>query len=341
MFFEQIIENTGMYLTSFIPITIYLIILKSLDSFKLVKWKNIGMCILSGILCCVMAYGISCIAEIVGLAYYSPLIEEILKAMAAVILVRAMGIVFFAEALCYGAAIGGGFAILENIIYITCNPDILITTALFRGLGTAMLHIGCTSLFITLSLQMNNHHTQASEKLGSIFVFVLAILPSIAIHILYNLKLFSPLILLFMTVALFLLIFLVISSYGEKRISKWLDNSMMHDVQLLTEIRNGTLPETNTGKYLLSIKKQFNVEVFFDMICYIQLYLELKISAKSHIMLHEAGLDEADDASEEMKRKSMIKEFHVLRGNIGIMGEMILHPIVRLSHEELKIIEHN
>lgn len=330
-----------MLLISFIPILLYLIILKSLDSFKLVRWKNLSLCILFGILSCAVAYGINQLSIEINIPYYSPLMEEIIKALAALLLMRMFKIVFFAEALCYGAAIGGGFALLENLIYITFNPAMFPATAIFRGLVTSMLHIGCTALFLTLFLQTKDKldvnkssHTpiQVTKQIATIF-------PSIIIHSLYNLQLFSPLVLLLLVISIFLIIFLFINNYNEKRIDSWLDRSLMYDSQLLAAIYKGKLTDTNTGKYLLSVKKQFDAEVFLDMICYIQVYLELTISAKSQIMLREAGLPTTETPEEATKRKSMVKEFYVLRSNIGKMGEMILSPIVKLSHEDLKVID--
>ena len=75
------------------------------------------------------------------------------------------------------------------------------------------------------------------------------------------------------------------------------------------------------------------------MICYIQLYLELTISAKSRMMLREVGLPSAESDEERERRRSMTREFRVLRSNIGTMGEMVLHPIVRLTREDLKVVD--
>lgn len=347
-----------MYIISFIPILLYLIILKSLDSFKLVKWKVLGWCILCGIVSCAIAFGINQISTKIGIPFYSPLVEEFIKALAAILLMRKFKLVFFAEALCYGAAIGGGFALLENMIYLTFNPAMLPATAIFRGLVTAMLHIGCTALFLTLFVQFKDKIDVCnSEETESVSISVhtahlrmatspihqvlqtLTILPSIAIHAVYNLQLFSPLIHLFLVICTFLIIFLFINKYNEQRIGRWLDRSIMYDTQLLSGIYEGKLAESNTGKYLLSIKGQFDAEVFLDIICYIQVYLELTIAAKSRIMLREAGLPAIETTEDSAKRKAMVKEFHTLRINIGRMGEMVLRPIVKLSREDLKAME--
>ena len=40
-----------------------------------------------------------------------------------------------------------------------------------------------------------------------------------------------------------------------------------------------------------------------------------------------------------MQRTAMLKEFYTLRENIGKMGEIILHPIVKMTAEDKKLIE--
>lgn len=314
-------------MVSLIPIIIYLIILKSLDSFKLVKWKMLSLCLLSGVACCAAAYGLTLLA----VPFYAPFVEELLKGIVALLLMRLMRIVFFAESLTYGAAIGAGFALLENIIYVSYNPGMLLTTAVFRGLGTSLLHIGCTALLLTLLLGLHRE-----KKLTRLCLWPLAMVPSVAIHAAYNMQYFSSFMQMIMVIVVFLTIFLLISNYNEKRIAQWLDNSLTYDAQLLADIRHGRLADTKTGRYLVSVRNQFDAEVFFDMICYVQLYLELTIAAKSRIMLREAGLPFQETTEETERRKAMIKEFRTLRSNIGKTGEIILRPVVRISREDEK-----
>ena len=320
-----------MILVSVIPLLLYLLVLKSLDSFRIVHWRWLVVCMAVGCGSCLVAWAFSEMSAALAVPFYAPLIEEILKALVALCAMRLFRIVFFAEALCYGAAIGAGFSLVENIIYIYFSPDMLFATALFRGLGTSMLHIGCSSLFLVLWLLAKNNSWK--------YVFRLwGILPCILIHALYNLHLFQPLVQMVAVVVIFLVIFLCVSNYNEKCIGKWLDQSMMYDIDLLSAIKDGTLPDTKAGQYLMSVKEQFDPYVFLDIICYVQLYLELTITAKSRMMLRESGLIDAESEDDKSQRTAMLKEFHTLRGNIGKMGEIILHPIVKMTAEDKKLI---
>lgn len=321
-----------MILVSVIPLLLYLLVLKSLDSFRIVHWRWLVVCMAVGCGSCLVAWAFSEMSAAFAVPFYAPLIEEILKALVALCAMRLFRIVFFAEALCYGAAIGAGFSLVENIIYIYFSPDMLFATALFRGLGTSMLHIGCSSLFLVLWLLAKNNSWKTVFRLWGI-------LPCILIHALYNLHHFQPLVQMVAVVVIFLVIFLCVSNYNEKCIGKWLDQSMMNDIDLLSAINDGTLPDTKAGQYLMSVKEQFDPYVFLDMICYVQLYLELTITAKSRMMLRESGLIDAESEDDKSQRTAMLKEFNTLRGNIGKMGEIILHPIVKMTAEDKKLIE--
>ena len=321
-----------MILVSVIPLLLYLLVLKSLDSFRIVHWRWLVVCMAVGCGSCLVAWAFSEMSAALAVPFYAPLFEEILKALVALCVMRLFRIVFFAEALCYGAAIGAGFSLVENIIYIYFSPDMLFATALFRGLGTSMLHIGCSSLFLVLWLLAKNNSWKYAFRLWGI-------LPCILIHALYNLYHFQPLVQMVAVVVIFLVIFLCVSNYNEKCIGKWLDQSMMYDIDLLSAIKDGTLPDTKAGQYLMSVKEQFDPYVFLDMICYVQLYLELTITAKSRMMLRESGLLDAESEDDKSQRTAMLKEFNTLRGNIGKMGEIILHPIVKMTAEDKKLIE--
>lgn len=80
-----------------------------------------------------------------------PLVEEVLKGIVLAWLIVKNKFRFMAQCLIYGAAIGSGFSLLENIIYSYFNPGMAIGTSIVRGFGCAILHMGCTALFATRS----------------------------------------------------------------------------------------------------------------------------------------------------------------------------------------------
>lgn len=327
-----------LYITSLIPTIVYLIILKFLDGFKMVRWMLLLLCLAYGALACLVSAGIS---WNVNLSSWVPVLEEVLKGALAIALIARRKIAFHAEAMVYGAAIGGGFALLENSIYLSAFLDIDFGTALFRGLATALLHIGCTALFATLCLQARYVWQGADmhRKLNPhTLVASMYVLFPVAIHYIYNMHLLPVAIQMVLTVVAFLAIFVAISNYNETKIYQWLDHSITYDVQLLAAIRQGRLADTKTGRYLIGVRNQFDAEVFFDVVCFMQLYLELVVSGKSRMLLEQEGLALPLTPDEERLHQEKLVELNTLRRNIGKMGEYVLRPILTLKDSDFRII---
>ena len=199
-------------------------------------------------------------------------------------------------------------------------------TAIVRGAGCAILHIGGTALAGTLLLLLRKGRMPFPA--GAVISFI----PSILIHLGYNLaqadNLADPLLLMSAAIVLYVSGLVIMFSYGEKRIYRWMDHSLSIDVQTLSAIKAGNFTSTKAGKYLLDIQDRFKPECFFDMICYVQLSLNLKIEKQSYMLLCQAGFDgEATGKSlEEHHAKEL--ELEALRKRIGKTGMAILAPLI-------------
>lgn len=308
---------------SILPVILYLIVLKLLDSFSLVRWNKLLICLGYGVLCCLVLFLLPRfvrIPEVKGISIY-PLFEEVLKGLIMVYLVRSNKIRFLAETLIYGASVGGGFALLENIIYFTSNPDMMLGTAIFRGFGCAFLHIGCTSMIATVLLL-------TKEKIPAVFTPA-AYLPSIVLHFLHNQLSVAPSLKLVITIAVFFILFIFLFNLGEKKVYGWMDHSISVDIQTLSSIRSGNFSATKAGEYLLNVKEQFLPEVFFDMINYVELYLEIKIEKQRNMLLSQAGFDIEDAGGQNSDFNSKLAELESLRKFIGKTGYQVLSPLVR------------
>ena len=186
-----------------------------------------------------------------------PSLEEILKGLAVIFLLSGKKIRFLHEALIYGAAAGAGFSLLENLTYLYFNPQMMTGTAMVRGFGCAILHMGCTALAGTFLLFMDKvtHILPVSA--------IVSFVPSIIIHLVYNhaqeSNLANPLLLMCIAVALFLALFTILFSYGEKRIYRWMDHSLTVDIQTLSAIRKGIFTSTKAGQYLMDVRDQLMI----------------------------------------------------------------------------------
>lgn len=107
-----------------------------------------------------------------------------------------------------------------------------------------------------------------------------------------------------------------------------MDHSLAVDIQALSSIRNGNFASTRAGQYLINIRDQFKPEYFFDMICYVQLALDLKIEKQSYMLLRQTGFEgEAmgKTLEEHLAKKA---ELASLKKRIGKTGMMVLAPLV-------------
>lgn len=312
------------YLLSLLPIALYLLILRAFDSFALAKWKMLLACTAHGLLCCLCVF---IFTRAVSLpAWAVPALEEILKGVAVLFLVSRKKIRFLHEALIYGAAVGAGFSLLENLAYLHFQPGMMAGTAAVRGFGCAILHMGCSALAGTLLLLISNAGLRLPISAAASCLF------PILVHLAYNMaqesRLADPMLLMSAAIVLFLALFLILFSYGERRIYRWMDHSLAVDIQALSSIRNGNFASTRAGQYLINIRDQFKPEYFFDMICYVQLALDLKIEKQSYMLLRQTGFEgEAmgKTLEEHLAKKA---ELASLKKRIGKTGMMVLAPLV-------------
>ena len=130
-----------------VPVLVLLALFVWLDAFKLMSLGEVLLLLVLGGMAALAAYPISgrMIDTLpIGFNFYSrfiaPWIEEALKAIVVVALFRMNRVGYKLDAVVSGFAIGAGFSVVENILYLTFFPDYGVGTWLVRGLGTAVMH---------------------------------------------------------------------------------------------------------------------------------------------------------------------------------------------------------
>ena len=334
-------------LAALLPIVAYLGVLQIYDAFSMTRWHRLASHALWGAVVTLITYAIVVIWRYfndgqpwAGLLP-SVLIEEFLKAAVLIFLVSRRRIAFLAEAQIYGQAVGAGFAFVENILYLSLFPDIGIGTAIVRGMGTSMLHMGCTSTVVSLWLLLPwNEETQRYDIRWNYLFGILLFIPSVAIHYVYNMWLFSPAAQLLAVIAIFFLIYSIVGLISERLTLRWLDVSIQSDVVLLQAIQEGKLCDTHSGMYLETIRERFDPLVFFDMCVYVQLYIELLIAGKSRLMLRDAGLQVEMSAEEKRMHTEKLTELRAISARIPRVGHYLLRPILHTSVKNRWAMEH-
>lgn len=322
------------FLVSLIPVFLFLAMLVFLDSLKLVNKRLLIICLGWGVVSAGVSYFLNTLLMNhlhMSFKSYSgfvaPVVEEILKFTMLLVLIRSSKTGFMIDAAIYGFSIGAAFSGIENLFYLfrfiteETNPMIWIT----RGFGTAVMHGGTTAIFGILCMSALNR--RSGFRMATIYGALSAIL----IHGLYNQFLISPVVSTVLIMLVVPISVIVIFSQNEKSISDWLELEFFSEINMLTMIRQGDFSKTRAGCYLLSIKDHFPAEIVVDMYCYISLYLELSVKAKSRIMLKENGME----IPTESDLPGKLNELAALRKSIGRGGCLAMAPVLRMNRKDL------
>ena len=334
------------FVAALLPVAVYIFVVYELDSFALLNVKKLLLLVGFGMLAALVCFGLFWVLDAFvaertsGILY--PIIEELVKSAPLLILARKKRIVFFIDSVICGAAVGGGFSILENIFYLVLG-DLQMGTVLFRGLEVALIHMGCTALMAASFMFMVRLAERAkghlSIKKADVAMAVLLFVAPLVIHVLHNALHFNPFLQFFFLFATMAGLLYWTYQYDGDMIHRWLDRGLDKQVSLLQSIKEGHLGDTKTGEYLMSVKESFPPEVFFDVICYVQLNVELSVAAKSRFMMREAGLDLPLDEEQISTYLSQYEEFKILEKGLGKTARMTIAPVVKFYPADRKALE--
>ena len=328
-----------LFAVSLIPIIVYIIFIYKIDHFALISIKRLLLLVLIGMLTALACFGLFLLTDrvISGVCadVIHPVIEELVKSIPLLILAFRKRIAFFIDSVICGAAVGGGFSFLENTFYLVLGDSVDLSTGLFRGLEVALIHMGCSAI-IAAGMMMVVRQTErkrsrmpmnTNDILKTTALFVVAL----AFHIFHNTFQFTPIMQFVWVLSVMIGMIAVVYFYDIDMTHRWLDSGLDMQINLLRSIGGGQLVNTPTGAFLESVKELFPPNVYFDIICYVRLQIELSVAAKTRFMLHEVGMDEPLEANKKELYMSQFVELIELEKNIGPSAKMTIAPIVKLS----------
>ena len=355
-FWHQIINAC----VAILPVVIYIVVVYTIDRFSLISLRRLMLLVLCGVLAAALCFGIFQLWSVDSQlstfnfqlsTFTDPIVEELVKAIPLLFLTRRKKIVFFIDSVICGAAVGGGFCIAENMLYLLGDP-MGIGTAVFRGLEVALIHMGC-SVFVAAGLMFavrlqERHHSRLEIKRKDIGMTILLLLSAPLLHIFHNALLTFNF--QFSTLNLPLVQFAVVFGtmgglivwiwqYDTNMIHSWIDRGLDNQLELILAIREGHLPQTPTGQFLMTVKDAFPPEVFFDLICYVQLHIELSVAAKSLFMTREAGMECLFDEERRSTLLSQHQEYRQLERSLGSTARMSIAPLLKINPADRKALE--
>lgn len=332
-----------------LPVAIYIFVVYQIDNFSLISVKHLLLLILCGMVMALTCFGIF---QLTGQIlsedqsnFFNPVLEEVVKAIPLLILATRKKIVFFIDSVICGAAVGGGFSILENLFYLFLGDGMHIGTVLFRGLEVALIHMGCSAIVAAgLMLEVRiieRSRSRLSLKKSDIGMSVFLLLEAPVLHVFHNTFHFVPLVQFIFVFGTLGGLLMWTYYYDVDMIHRWIDKSLDKQFALLDSIKSGQLDKTQTGIFLVSIKEKFPPEDFFDIICYVQLHVELSVAAKSRVMIRESGLVKDLPLTKENKALilSQYEEYKLLEQRLGKAARMTIAPIVKYYPADFKALE--
>jgi len=321
------------FIISLSPVMMLALVLRLLDSYQLVRGSAAMASLFKGMaaaLFCMLLNDLLLRKLAIDVTLYSryvaPFIEEGSKAICLFGLIRSKRIGFLVDAAIHGAAVGAGFALLENVYYLYHLAEASLLIWFIRGFGTAIMHAACAALFAILCKgAYDRRNRPAISSWGP------ALLAAAAVHALFNHFFLPPIYMTLLIMAVLPPLIIGVYEHSERLLRKWLTLSMDEEMAMLEMILTGRFTQSKFGQYLLSLRDHFPATVAVDLLCYLRIYLELAMRAKGILLLRQNGITVQPDAT----IKEKFAEFTFLEKSIGKTGKLALAPFMRAGEREL------
>lgn len=286
-----------------VPVLILLALFVWLDAFKLMSLKEILFLMVLGGLAAVATYPVSgrmLDTLPIGFSNYSrfiaPWIEEAIKALVVVAIFWFNRIGYKIDAVISGFAIGAGFSVVENIIYLTIFPDYGAGTWLVRGLGTAVMH--GTTLAILAAIAHEFAERENREAAGdfrfNLLWFVPGYLVAVALHLAFNQFPERPLVAMIGAALFAPVAIIAIFHFGTAEAERWLVQERAEHQAQLKALRAGRWPKGASGRKIAALAERLDPESAKRVRRYWELLAWLLIEAEEAMMEEAAGDIEVD-----------------------------------------------
>jgi RsiW-degrading membrane proteinase PrsW (M82 family) len=252
-----------------VPVLVMLAVFVWLDAFKLMSLGELLLLLLLGGIAALIAYPISgrfLDTLPIGFSTYSrfvaPWIEEALKGIAIVGLFKLNRIGYKIDAVISGFAIGAGFSVVENILYLTLFPFYGTGTWLVRGLGTAVMHGTTLALLAAIAHQFAERESRqaASEFDFHLWWFIPGYLVAVALHTAFNQFPDRPLLAMLGSMVVAPVALIGIFEFGTAEAERWLKGeSAEHRAQVET-LRGGEWPDTRGSSKIAALAERTGPE---------------------------------------------------------------------------------
>jgi protease PrsW len=321
-----------------VPVLVMLALFIWLDVFKLMTfWETVGLLLL-GALTAGAAYPLSGVfidALPLGFSNYSrfvaPWIEEFIKGLAVVGLFWFNRIGYKLDAVISGFAIGAGFSVVENILYLTRYPELAANVWMVRGLGTAVMHGTTCAVLAATAHEFAERETRGavSEFDFNLLWFIPGLLIAVAIHTAFNQFPDKPLLAMIGILAVAPFVIMAIFRFGAVEAQHWLSEEREETRAALGAWEAGKFPDDESGRKIAALVARSDEKMAARIREYCQLLTWLLLQAED--TLH----DQVEDTEKlHIEGKSAFERLETLRRELGKTNVATLKAILPFSRND-------
>ena len=321
-----------------VPVLVMLALFIWLDVFKLMTlWETLGLLLL-GALTAGAAYPLSGVfidALPLGFSNYSrfvaPWIEEFIKGLAVVGLFWFNRIGYKLDAVISGFAVGAGFSVVENILYLTRYPELAANVWMVRGLGTAVMHGTTCAVLAATAHEFAERETRgsAAEFNFNPLWFVPGLLIAVAIHTGFNQFPEKPLLAMIAILAVAPFVIMAIFRFGAVEAQQWLSEEREETRAALGAWEAGKFPDDESGRKIAALVGRSDEKTAARIREYCQLLTWLVLQAED--TLH----DQVEDTDKlHVEGKSAFERLGTLRRELGKTNVATLKSILPFSRND-------
>ena len=325
-----------------VPVLIMLGMFIWLDVFKLMTiWETFGLLLL-GTLTAAAAYPVSGTfldALPLGFSNYSrfvaPWVEELVKGLAIVGLFWFNRIGYKLDAVISGFAIGAGFSVVENIIYLTRFPELTANVWMVRGLGTAIMHGTTCAVLAASAHEFAERETRdsAAEFDFNLLWFVPGYLIAVGIHTAFNQFPERPLLAMIGVLAIAPFVIMAIFRFGAVEAQQWLNEEREGTRTALAAWEAGKFPDDASGRKIAALVKRADDTTAARMREYCQLLTWLLLQAED--TLHDQVTDTEKLHAEGKKTVERLDQLKRELGKTNVATLRALLPFSRNDYWEI------
>lgn len=322
-----------------VPVLVLLAVFIWLDAFKLMSFREILALLLLGGLAAIAVYPVSgrLIDTLpIGFSGYSryvaPWLEEAVKAIVMIGLFWFNRIGYKLDAVISGFAIGAGFSVVENVIYLTIFPNYGAGTWLVRGLGTAVMHGTTLAMLAAIAHELAERETR--EAAGDFDFNLLWFLPgyliAVALHTTFNHFPDRPMLAMMGAVIFAPVAILAVFQFGTAEAERWLTaECAVHQAQL-EMLKAGQWPDSPSGKKIAALAERVAPESAKRIRRYWELQAWLVVEAEKAMMEEEAG----DVSLDKSQVGAAFAELEGLRRALGKSTHSALKALLPFSRND-------